>query len=370
MLFLGAVALAAICAALVFGGVLKPYYQRIFELSDFGEPVIDYRPVGFETLPGWMQDDLTPAFSAFLLSCEKLIERDEDAPANTQEQIAGGAPGLGGLIADWREPCARARAINGPFHTTPESARSSIRSFFEYHFTPVQILHRRDPLQDRRARRAAPMFESSAKFTGYFEPAYRASRYPTAQFSTPLYPRPDSLVEVDLGAFREELKGERIAGRVDNGRLVPYWDRKAINLGALDDEIEPLAWLAPDDLFFLQIQGSGQLLYSPDEAVRIGYAAQNGQAYTAIGRVLVERGLMPLEDVTMQSIRDWLDDATADKAAELREQNASYVFFRELPEPINGLGPPGAQNVALTPERSLAVDMRYHTLGAPILGRY
>ena len=255
--FLGAVALAAICAGLVFGGVLKPHYQRKIDLSAFGEPVIDYRPVDFRALPGWMQDDLAPAFSAFLLSCEALLSRDDDAPANTREQIAGDAPGLSGLIIDWREPCSRARAINGPFHTTPAAARSSIRSFFEYHFTPIQILHRREPLQNRRGRRLAPVFETSAKFTGYFEPAYRASRYPTAQFSMPLYPRPDNLVEVDLGAFREELSGERIAGRIESGRLVPYWDRKAINAGALDDDVEPLAWLAPDDLFFFANSGFG-----------------------------------------------------------------------------------------------------------------
>ncbi len=371
LLFAGAVFLAVLAAALVFGGVLRPHYQRVFSASDYGPPLFDYRPVGFADLPGWRQDDLAPAFSAFLRSCDKLDELDDEAPANAQENLGVEAAvqavsGLGGRIADWREPCAQARAINGPFHTTPVAARGAIRSFFEFYFRPMQILTRRDPLPEGRARRSPPAYETEAVFTGYFEPAYRASRNWAAQFHSPLYPRPDNLVEVDLGLFRDEFKGERIAGRLEQDRLVPYWDRRAINEGALADSVEPLAWMSADDLFFLQIQGSGQLLFGPDDAVRMGYAAQNGQPYTAIGRVMVERGLMQLEDVTMQSIRHWLDNAGADRARELREQNASYVFFRELGKPVDGLGPPGAQSVALTPERSLAVDRRFHALGAPV----
>ena len=307
-------------------------------------------------------------FSAFLRSCEKIAQKNDDEPANTREKLAPGRAdrGLGGRIADWREPCAQARVINGPNQKTRAATRSSIRAFFEFYFQPMQIHVRRDPLPDGRARRAGPSYDADAVFTGYFEPSYGASRQRTQQYQSPLYPRPDDLVDVDLGAFRAELKGERIAGRLAEGRLVPYWDRRAINDGALADQAEPLAWLMPDDLFFLQIQGSGQLIYSPGDTDRMGYAAQNGHAYTAIGRVLVERSLMRLDDVTMQSIRDWLDNAGAQRARELREENASYVFFRKLDNPVGGLGPPGAQGVALTPERSLAVDPRFHMLGAPV----
>lgn len=374
LLFVGAVLLAVLSAALVFGGVLRPHYQRETSASDYGPPHFDYRPVAFADLPGWTQDDLAPAFSAFLRSCEKFDAMDDDAPANTQEnlginaavQTGPEAKGLGGKIADWREPCAQARSIKGTVNETKVVASDVIRSFFESYFRPMQILVRRDPAPETRVRRRIPAFETDAVFTGYFEPSYRASRNQAAQFDSPLYPRPDNLVEVDLGAFRDEYKGERIAGRLEQGRLVPYWDRRAINAGALDGKVEPLAWVAADDLFFLQIQGSGQLFFGPDDAVRMGYAAQNGQPYTAIGRVMVERQLMKLEDVTMQSIRQWLDTVDAKMASELREQNASYVFFRELGEPVDGLGPPGAQGVALTPERSIAVDRRFHTLGSPI----
>lgn len=378
LLFLAAVLLAVLSAALVFGGILPPHYQRDFSAADYGPPMFDYRPVDFADLPGWRQDNLAPAFSAFLRSCDRFDEMDDDDPANALENLGPGAVipadggqvrvanGLGGQIADWREPCARARAINGPFHTTPVVARGAIRSFFEFYFRPMQILTRRDPLPSGPARRSPAAYDPEAVFTGYFEPAYRASRHRAPHFQSPLYPRPDNLVEVDLGAFRDDLNGERIAGLVEQGRLVPYWDRRAINDGALEDSVEPLAWVSADDLFFLQIQGSGQLLFGPDDAVRMGYAAQNGQPYTAIGRIMVERGLIKLEDVTMQSIRKWLDNVDHKRARELREQNASYVFFRELDETADGLGPPGAQGVALTPKRSLAVDRRFHTLGAPI----
>ena len=385
LLFVGAVFLAAFSALLVFGGVLRPHYQREISASEYGPPQFDYRPVAFADLPGWAQDDLAPSFSAFLRSCEQFEELDDDAPANTQENLGMGAVGqggaaaargaqgldtrgLGGQIADWRKPCAQARAIDGTVHATPVVASGAVRSFFEFYFQPMQILVRRDPLPEGRARAARPAYEAGAVFTGYFEPAYRASRSRAAKFESPLYPRPDNLVEVDLGAFRDDLKGERIAGRLEQGRLIPFWDRRAINDGALADVVEPLAWVSADDLFFLQIQGSGQLLFGPDDTVRMGYAAQNGQPYTAIGRVMVERGLLKLEDVTMQSIRDWLRNVDARKARELREQNTSYVFFRELGEAVDGLGPPGAQGVALTPERSIAVDRRFHTLGRASLG--
>lgn len=366
LLFLGAALFAALAAALVFGGVMRPHYQRTYSLSDFGPPQFDYHFVNYGDLPGWLQDDLTLALSAFLLSCDIFDEKNGQAPANPFENLGAGVGrgGLSGLVADWREPCKAARAINGQNHADPSAWRSAVRSYFEFYFQPALIRQRREPLPDGPARRSASVVEMDALFTGYFEPAYAASRNPTSMRSSPIYPRPDDLVEVDLGAFREDLSDERIAGRVEEGRLVPYPDRKAINNGALAGIVEPLAWLAPDDLFFLQIQGSGRLFLGADDIMRVGYAAQNGHPYTAIGRVMVERGLMPLEEISMQSIRSWLEKADTAAAQALREENASYVFFRDLGRPPPGLGPPGAQDVPLTPGRSLAVDRRFHALGA------
>jgi membrane-bound lytic murein transglycosylase A len=363
----GAVLIAAALAALVFSGILPPYYDRAFSNDDFAEPVLDLRLVGFDELTGWLQDDPGPVLEAFVRSCAVFEAGDSQAPANPLERLGPGAEGmtLGGVNADWLRPCAEARALQVSAYGDPAVRRAALRAFFEFHFQPVAILKRRDPLPDGRARRAAPRIESTGVFTGYFEPAYEASRAPTETHTAPLYPRPDDLIEVDLGLFREELKGERIAGRIEGTRLTPYADHADINAGALE-ELEPIAWLDPNDLFFLQIQGSGRLVFGEDDVMRVGYAGQNGHAYTAIGRVMVRENIMPLEDVSMQSIREWLEKETPQIAQAMREENASYVFFRTLDDIPPSLGPLGAQGAPLTPGRSLAVDRRYHTLGAPV----
>lgn len=363
-----AAALAALIAVLVFSGVLPPYYEREFSDEDFGEPVLEYRLVDFDDLEGWRQDDPGPALNAFVRSCEIFEAGDPQAPANPLERLGPPHDGatLGGVNADWLRPCAEARAILVSSYGDPGIRRGALRAFFEFHFSPVAISVRRDPLPDGRARRADPRIERKGVFTGYFEPVYDASRMQTETHTAPLYPRPDDLVEVDLGLFREELKGERIAGLVEDGRLKPYADRAGINAGALKEKAAPIAWLDPNDLFFLQIQGSGRLVFDDGEILRVGYAGQNGHEYTAIGRVMVERKIMPLEDVTMQSIRRWLASEAPEKAEAMREANASYVFFRPLDAVPAELGPLGAQGAPLTPGRSLAVDRRYHTLGAPV----
>jgi len=141
--------------------------------------------------------------------------------------------------------------------------------------------------------------------TGYYEPVFEGSQEPTEEFSAPVLGTPEDLISVDLGAFRPELRGKRIAGQVKDGRLVPYADRKAIE-EAPPGSANVLGYMRPDDLFFLQIQGSG-VLQLPETARRIGYASQNGHIYVAIGKTLIDEGELAREDVTMQSIRAWLD---------------------------------------------------------------
>jgi membrane-bound lytic murein transglycosylase A len=361
----GAVAFAAGATALVFSGVIPPYYQREFPDEEYGPVFPDYRFLEFEEIEGWRQDDPSLVLEAFIRSCAVFENLEPDAPANPLENLGGANAGVtfGGRVSDWLRPCAEARALYVSAFSDTASRRGAFRSFFEFHFQPVRLLSVREPLPDGRARRAGSRIEREGVFTGYFEPVYEASREPTERHTAPLLPRPDDLVEVDLGLFRDELKGERIAGRVENGRLKPYDVRNGIETRAAADA---LAWLDPNDLFFLQIQGSGQLVFDDGGVLRVGYAGQNGHPYTAIGRVMVERGVMPLEAVSMQSIRAWLDGASHDAARELRDQNASYVFFRELETVAPELGPLGAQGAPLTPGRSLAVDRRFTTLGAPV----
>lgn len=366
LFFLGAVVLFAVVVIAFVSGVLPSISQKEYSSEDFGDPEFSYRLVDYSDLAGWLQDDITPAVEAFLRSCAILDEKADGDDANPSENFETAGLSMGGKVSDWREPCAEARALDSRLHSDRQSKRSVFRSFFEFYFRPVQIISKRAPLPEGPARRAGPASDDTGIFTGYFEPAYNASKFRTARHQAPLYARPKDLVAVDLGLFRDDLKGRHIAGRVENGRLVPYADRAAINAGAIAEHVEPIAWLDANDLFFLQIQGSGQLLFDHDEAIRVNYAAQNGHPYTAIGKVMVEHGMLSLEDVSMQTIREWLENSDPTAAQRLREENASYVFFRDLGPPEPGMGPPGAQGVPLTPGRSLAVDRRYHTLGAPV----
>ena len=368
ILFLTGIAAVFLAAVLVFGGILPPFIEKQDDDAGFSEPGIDLRIVGFSDLEGWRQDNPEIAFQAFLSSCEKFNALSANAPANPSENLGLRFVGasIGGDAAQWQVICAEADRVFAALLANPEARAGALRQFFEAQFVPLQIINRRDPLPDGPAKNARPRFEELGTFTGYYEPTYKASRERTDVYSAPVYARPADLIEVDLGAFREELAGERIAGRVEGSKLVPYSDHQAIDAGALDGRAELITWLEPNDLFFLQIQGSGKLIFDDGDLLRVGYSGQNGHSYTAIGRVMVEQGIMPLERVSMQSIRQWLGAAAIDEAQAMREENQSYVFFRPLDDQSDASGPLGAQGVALTPERSLAVDRRYHTLGAPV----
>ncbi|MGH6969596.1 MAG: murein transglycosylase A, partial [Stellaceae bacterium] len=248
--------------------------------------------------------------------------------------------GVAGLAGDWRQPCAAAAALNRP-------SDEAVRQFLESEFTPFA---------------ASDNGKIDALFTGYYDPELAGARRQSARFDVPILARPPDLVSVSLGAFRPAWRGERIAGRVVDGRLVPYWTRAEIEAGALDRFHLALFYVAdPIELFFLQIQGSGRVRLPDGSTVEIGYDGENGRAYVTLGRLLVERGAMTLDQVSLQSIEAWLHAHPAEAKA-LMDENPSYVFFRALA----GAAPLGAQGVALTPEHSLAVDPRFVPLGVPL----
>ncbi len=362
------VAAALIAFAAIFTGVFPGAPWRDVDDDAYGPPSPVFRIASYDALPGWREDNVGAAMPAFLQSCQKITERSADAPANALENLGPEYENwsLAGKIADWSSTCDSASALNRDDYGEAGAWNAAVREFFETHFSPIEVLAKRAPLRDGPARGRSARIEGSGVFTGYFEPTYEGRRAPQAPFTAPLYARPGDLVDVELGRFRPDLAGERVAGRLEGTRLVPYPARRAINEGALDGRAEPIAWLDPDDLFFLQIQGSGRILFGDGETMRVGYDGANGQAYTAIGRVLVERGAMTVADASMQSIRDWLTNASDEEARRLREENQSYVFFRRLDLPPEGFGPLGAQGAPLLPGRSLAVDRRFHALGAPV----
>lgn len=364
-----AVAAAAVMAALVFGGALPPFLRPPITDADFAPPEIELQAVSFAELPGWRRGDQSAVLPVFLRSCARLEGRADEDPANPMEALGPSLDGLSlaGTVGDWRPACAAAFEHGQKRYADATASAAAARAIFEFHFRPLKVVLRRPPLAGGPAANLPDRVEADALFTGYFEPLYQASTFETPLRSAPVLRRPPDLVTLDLGEFRKDLAGERLAGYVEGGVLKPYPDHGAINGGALGAGASPIAWLDANDLFFLQIQGSGRLVLQNGRVVRVGYDGHNGRPYTAVGRLLIERGVLTAKTVSMQTIRQWLDSAPADEARRLREANQSYVFFRELDElPDPELGPYGADSVQLTPGRSIAVDRRFYAMGAPL----
>ncbi|MGH7032878.1 MAG: murein transglycosylase A [Stellaceae bacterium] len=294
-------------------------------------PRLTLEPARFDSLPGWQHDHVARALAAFRRSCAAFAKRDANVPT--------GPAALHLTAGDWREACDAAALVGDD--------DDAARGFFERFFAPYLAGNNGSP---------------EGLFTGYYEPLLRGARQRGGAYQTPILRRPADLVSVDLGRFRPAWHGERIAGRVSGGALVPYAARAAIERGALDTQKLALLWVDnPVDAFFLQVQGSGRVELPDGSMVGLGYDGQNGQTYVAIGRLLVARGILTPETTSLQSIRAWIDAHPSDGAA-LMDENPSYVFFRET----GGKGPVGGEGVVLTPRRSLAVDAKFIPLGAPI----
>ncbi len=294
-------------------------------------PHLTLAPADFADLSHWNTDHVAAALAAFVKSCAALERRGDAARM--------GPATLHLTVADWRPACAA--AVRTPAND------SSARAFFERYFAPYLVGNNG---------------VSDGLFTGYYEPLLHGARRRYGPYQTPILRRPRDLVMVDLGRFRPAWHGERIAGRVIDGNLVPYASRAAIVDGALDDRRLALFWVNnPVDAFFLQIQGSGRVELPDGKMVQLGYAGQNGWPYVPIGRILIQRGVLTRETVSLQSIRAWIEAHPREGAA-LMNENPSYVFFRKM----SGPGPIGAEGVVLTAGRSLAVDPNFIPLGAPL----
>ncbi len=200
--------------------------------------------------------------------------------------------------------------------------------------------------------------------TGYYEPLIKGSRHRSDTYSWPIRGVPQDMLTIDLGDVYPDLRNMRLRGRIVGNRVVPYWTRAEIDTLQEDLSAPALFWAAdPIELFFLQVQGSGQVALPDGSRARVGYADQNGHPYISIGRWLVAQGELPLERASMQGIKNWAQE-NPQRLEELLHTNPSYVFFRELP-PSPG-GPVGALGVPLTGGRSLAIDPRFVPLGTPV----
>ncbi|MEK9662428.1 MAG: MltA domain-containing protein [Alphaproteobacteria bacterium] len=298
-------------------------------------PAISLTPAAIEDLPGWASDDLAAALPAWRLSCEKMRERPADAPI--------GPDAIAGTAADWQPLCAALLTL--------PAEDAALRRFVTGNFDAYRVS-------------AATEGDGAATgtFTGYYEAELRGARQPGTPYTVPLYKVPPDHVTVALGDFDPELKGKAIVGRVADGKLVPYHRRAAIDAGVLAGQGNELIWVDdPLDKFILQIQGSGVVVLPDGTTQRIGYAGNNGHRYASIGRWLIDKGELEPHEASWQGIRKWME-ANPARVPGLLAVNERYIFFRE----IDGPGPIGAAGVPLTPERSLAVDLRYLPLDVPL----
>ena len=282
-----------------------------------------YVPATWADLPGWNDDDVAAAWPAFLLSCRGVASR--------------------GNGAGWKRVCDLARAADG-------KPGFDARRFFEQNLKPYAIANGEGAV--------------NGLVTGYYEPLLRGSRTRAKGYEQPVRGVPDDLLTIDLSAVFPELKDKRVRGRLEGNKVLPYWSRAEI--AARGDKLPGPTLLYVDDaveLFFLQVQGSGRVRLADGSTVRLNYADQNGHPYQSIGKVLVERGELKLEEASMQGIQSWAR-ANPGRLEALLNSNPSYVFFREMPN-SNG-GPIGALGVPLTAERSIAIDPRSVPLGSPV----
>jgi len=279
-----------------------------------------YLQTPFAAIPGWAAAALAPGLRAFRADCARVSQ------------------------AALRRACDAARAL-------PPDDETAARRFVEATFDAWSI--------------AAADGTAEGLVTGYYEPVMPGSRTRSERFRTPVYGVPADLIAVDLESVNPELKGLRLRGRLEGNRLVPYWSRAEIE-SRNGSGAPAVAWVEdPVELLFLQIQGSGQIALETGERLRLAYGDQNGHPYRSIGRFLVDRREMTLDQASMQGIKAWAA-ANPRKLREALDANPSYVFFREAAEGGPNEGPAGTLGARLAAGYSIAVDPRYVPLGAPV----
>lgn len=284
------VALAAACLTLAACATPAPVPAP----PDIPMPPTPPPPVGPgvspASLPGWAEEDHLAALETWAETCH--VARD----------------------AAYQTACQAARVL-------PAGDTVAARTFLETFF----VVERG---------------EAEGLLTAYFAPEYEARRFRTDAFDTPVLARPLDLV----------AEGTVSRQRLPDGTLVPYPPRAEID----ETDAAPIAWMRPEDLFFMQIQGSGYLTFEDGTTARAAFAAHNGQTFVGVARPMAERGLLPANGTSGEAIRSWLASHRGAEAREVMNLNPRYVFFRL--EADDGRGPTGAAGVPLIAGRSIAVD--------------
>jgi membrane-bound lytic murein transglycosylase A len=300
---------------LAIGGVLascvvSPVAFEPGRVADAAQ--LSLAPGSYGQLTGWSTDNIAQVLPAFVKSCDRVTKQHDTTPLDPNATGANF-----GMVRDWRPLCQQAAAL-------PAGNDAAARQFFESNFVPVLV---------------ASKGNSKGLFTGYWEVEVDGSRTQGGPYQYPIYRRPADLV--------------------DNQ---PYLERAAIEDGALAGQGLEIMWLkSPDDVFVLQMQGSGRIRLPDGSAVRLVYQANNNRPFVNVTQMLVDNGTIPAAQFSENTVRAWMRD-NPDQAKELRRKDPLYVFFQEL----KGDGPVGYQGAVLTAERSLAVDHKFIPLGAPL----
>ncbi|MFM7481708.1 MAG: murein transglycosylase A [Candidatus Methylopumilus sp.] len=265
-------------------------------------------------------DNVLLTWTAWLRSCSVLKQKDA-----------------------WKKVCDLAEDIKDP-------SDENIKNYFKKYFNLYSATNMDG--------------SDTGTITGYYQPILKGSKFKTSHYKVPLYTTPKDLITVDLSEVYPELKSKRLRGKLAGNKLIPYLSRAEI-----DGQGSPLAgneivWVEdPVEAFFLEIQGSGIIQLDNGEAMQIGYADQNGYPFKAIGSTLVQKKEITMTEASMEGIKNWARKNIT-KLREFLNMNASYVFFRKLPNDLPG--PIGALGVSIEAERSVAIDPKFVPLGAPI----
>ena len=264
-------------------------------------------PVTYDQLSGWHDDNAAQALAVFNASCPMMAAGQRSRTSGSNIQIPRSV---------WQSLCTEAAQV--------PADNEQARAFFERRFIPYRITNND---------------EEKGLFTGYYEPVLFGSHRKHGAFVYPLYLPP------------HDLKSRK-----------PYYTHAQIDRGVLRNRGLELVWVKdPVMLFFLQIQGSGIILFNDNTQLLVGYADQNGQPYESLGKIMGDEGLIPKDQINFFTLRQWLYDHPK-QAMAMMERNPSYVFFR----PLEAVGPIGAAGAVLTPQRSIAVDNHYIPYGLPL----
>ena len=292
-----------------------------------------YRPMQWENLPGWQDDNAENLWITLINNCRGLMR-----PVSGSLTIPARA-----TPQDWQPFCAEVADFTRDNGENPDPGMTKF--FLEQHLQPWELVGR-------------------GMATGYYEPIVYGSKSQGGDYQWPMYAKPSDLLTIDLGSVYPELAGKRVRGKVEGNKVVPYDTRAQI--GAASNKPPVIAWLNdPVEAFFLQVQGSGRVQLDNGRSIRLAYADHNGRPYTSIGRWLADQGELPLAQTSMQNIKAWAQQ-NPHRIDEMLNVNEAMVFFREERISDSIAGPKGAYGIPLVAKRTVAVDPDFVPLGSPL----